>query len=345
MFIKELTLIECGLLKEIDRSEKIRAAWHKNEDGVRSLDFIYNDISGYGDRLDKCIGLLKEVIKQNGVVFGAFDETRIVGIASVIPNPVSLDGYALLVSLDVTKEKRCLGIGSLLLEACVNEAKKQGCKALVAASNPHENTIKFCKSKGFLYLKDNEIESSKILHFPIFDFPEPFGEGVERIVYLVLPIHEYKNRNYFTDKITLDALNTSNCYGAMKLAVKDEQSFTFGNNPIFTIANSIFEKDKHYKMLVAHFDDFPVGFMGYSVSADQTSAYIEPIMVDFMFQHKGIALTMIELFCDKLRNESTCKLIKLGNRTDNIAAAKTYENAGFKLIKVDGLSSYREKEI
>ena len=61
MDIKTLCFDECELLSSIDRNEKIRAAWQINKDGVRSLDFTYLDIEGYGFTLNL---VLKYYIKS-----------------------------------------------------------------------------------------------------------------------------------------------------------------------------------------------------------------------------------------------------------------------------------------
>ncbi|MCL1858336.1 MAG: hypothetical protein FWF92_03795 [Oscillospiraceae bacterium] len=58
---------------------------------------------------------------------------------------------------------------------------------------------------------------------------------------------------------------------------------------------------------------------------------------------KGIASKMLELFESKIRSANKYKGIGIGNRTDNIAAGRTYEKAGFVLTKLDGLSVSRYK--
>jgi len=98
-----------------------------------------------------------------------------------------------------------------------------------------------------------------------------------------------------------------------------------------------------YNLLVACFDTFPVGFMGYGEYGDnEKSVSIEPFMVDSSFQQKRISARMLELFEQKMRDSKYEKIL-IGHRTDNIAAAKAYEKSGYLLTKVDGLSSYRHK--
>ena len=69
------------------------------------------------------------------------------------------------------------------------------------------------------------------------------------------------------------------------------------------------------------------------------------MIVDMSFQRRYIAPKMMELFEQKIRDEKKYKSIHIGNRTDNIAAAKTYERAGYMLTKIDGLSSSRQKDL
>ncbi|MCL2772189.1 MAG: GNAT family N-acetyltransferase, partial [Oscillospiraceae bacterium] len=181
---------------------------------------------------------------------------------------------------------------------------------------------------------------------PKFEFPPPFdGLDVEQPIFLELPLNEYQAKDYFCNRITLDELNKFNCYGATRLAITDKQKFSFGDNPVTFMATYRYDwtGEKH-RMLVACFDTFPVGFMGYG-GVDDESVFIEPMMVDASFQQRGIASKMLELFECKIRSANKYKGIGIGNRTDNIAAGRTYEKAGFVLTKLDGLSVYRYKEL
>jgi GNAT superfamily N-acetyltransferase len=121
--------------------------------------------------------------------------------------------------------------------------------------------------------------------------------------------------------------------------------FSFGDNPVTFMATYRYGwmGEKH-KMLCACFDSFPVGFMGYG-EGDDDSVFIEPMMVDASFQNRGIASKMLELFEGKIRSAEKYKGIGIGNRTDNIAAGRTYEKAGFILTKLDGLSVSRYKKL
>ena len=76
MQIKKLNINECELLKYIDRSDNIRAVWQTNENGVRSLEFQYLDVEGYGSQIETCIEILRNVVAQNGTVYGAFENNN-----------------------------------------------------------------------------------------------------------------------------------------------------------------------------------------------------------------------------------------------------------------------------
>ena len=347
MTIRKLNNDECELMKHIDRSDNIRAAWQINEDGVRSLDFTYLDITGYGFYITTCIEILQTVLAQGSVVYGAFEDSNIVGIASVL-TIAEEPSFSVLVSIDVSLSYRRKGFGRALVDKCVEYSKSAGCSTMLVASNPYESTIKFFKSYGFLYTQDaqNKQLIQKHLFFPKFDFPPPFGGNVEQPVYLELPLYEYKNKDYFYCRITLDEINGLNCYGATRLAVTDSQSFSFGDNPVYFMATYRYDwmGEKH-NILLACFDTFPVGFIGYGENGDDKSVFIEPLMVDSSFQRKGIAARILELFEQKIRLANKYEAITIGNRTDNIGAGKTYEKAGFVLTKLDGLSAYRHKKL
>ena len=103
-----------------------------------------------------------------------------------------------------------------------------------------------------------------------------------------------------------------------------------------------YEFGNEHKILLACFDTFPVGFIGYGKGDDSKSVYIEPMMVDSSFQQKRISSKVLEIFEQRIR-DLKYEEITLGHRTDNITAAIAYEKAGYVLTKVDGLSSYRHK--
>jgi GNAT superfamily N-acetyltransferase len=145
MNIKKLCFEECELLKSIDRSEKIRAAWQINKDGIRSLDFVFLNIEGYGFYLKTCVEILQKIISLGGIVYGAFDDSRIVGMASVLPLFEKASEFSVLVSVDVSLDYRRKGIGRSLIDKCVESSKSAGCSTMLVASNPYESTIKFFK--------------------------------------------------------------------------------------------------------------------------------------------------------------------------------------------------------
>ena len=346
MNIQKLSADECDLFKSIDRSDNIRAAWQINENGIRSLDFTYLDIEGYGFYTTTCIEILRKVISQGGIVYGAFEDNHIVGIASVLPISEKSEGISILVSIDVSSNYRRKKIGRTLIEKCVEHSKSAGCSTMLAAANPYESTIKFFKSYGFLYTDNpqNKLLIQENLFFPKFEFTAPFW-GSNEPIFLELPLNEYQAKDYFCNRITLDEVDKFNCYGATRLAVTDKQMFSFGDNPVTFMATYRYDwmGEKH-KILCACFDNFPVGFMGYG-GVDDESVFIEPMMVDASFQNRGIASKMLELFESKIRSANKYKGIGIGNRTDNIAAGRTYEKAGFVLTKLDGLSVSRYKEL
>jgi N-acetylglutamate synthase-like GNAT family acetyltransferase len=182
MNIRKLSVDDCDLFKFIDRSEKIRAAWQIDENGIRSLDFTYLDIEGYGFYTPTCIEILRKVISQGGIVYGAFEDNLVAGIASVLPVSEKSEGLSILVSIDVSSDYRRKRIGHTLIDKCAEDSKSAGRSTMLAAANPYESTIKFFKSYGFLYTENPQYKSviQENLFFPKFEFPRHSGAVMNR---------------------------------------------------------------------------------------------------------------------------------------------------------------------
>jgi ribosomal protein S18 acetylase RimI-like enzyme len=344
--IRRLEANECSLLERLDRSEKVRAAWMKAEDGTRHLDFIYLDIGGYGERLHHSIEVLRDVMSQGGHVYGAFDGNEAVGLASVLLGHQSHRDCSRLVSLDVCRGHRRRGIGRRLVDACFGAHTHATCGRFLVRSNPHENTIKFFRSLGFLHsASECEPGDRSSLQFPVFEFPRPFGGAVEREVLLELVGRGRGVRERFQGRISVSEITRRNCYATARLKVTDQQSFVFGSNPAYWMACSRYELGESHTLLAIEFDGFPVGMLGYGRGPDEGSLYIEPLMVDAMFQRQGIASTALELFCRQMAESGAHSVIRIGNRTDNEAAGRTYERAGFELTRVEDMSCFRERRL
>jgi len=346
VIIRRLETGECSLLERIDRSERVRAAWMKSEDGTRYLDFIYLDISGYGAGLQDCVGVLRNVISRGGHVYAAFSGNEIAGLASVLLGSNSQSSCSRLVSLDVAKGQRRRGVGRRLVDACLEAHAQATSGSFLVRSNPHENTVKFFKSLGFLHsTSDSEPPEQRLLQFPAFEFPKPFGAAVEHEVLLEMIGTGRGVRERFQDHITVEEISRRNCYATARLRVTDEQSFMFGSNPAYWMACSRYELGESHTLLAIEFDGFPVGMLGYGRGSGEGSLYIEPLMVDAMFQRRGIASTALDLFCRQMAETGEYSAIRIGNRTDNEAAARTYERTGFHLTKVEDMNSYRERQL
>jgi len=344
MVVRRLSVDECDLLGTLDRSEKVRAAWMKTESGIRFLDFIYLDIDGYGPKLAECINTLKFVATNGGCVFGAFEGDQIVGMAAILTKQEQVDGTSQLISLDVSRAFRRQGIGRELLKNCLAESTERRCHRVLVQSNPHENTLRFFKSMGFVHSQNPQMNCGPDSPcFPQFEFPPPFGNNVEKKIDFELDATVYGKGQHFTDRTTISEIDRYNCYAMARLRVKDEQSFMFGSNPAYWMACSRYEFGENHKLLSINFDNFPVGVIGYGSDDNTRSAYIEPMMVDSMFQRRGIGSRALELFCKRLTVDGRFKKITIGNRSDNVAAGRTYEKAGFMVTGSKDLSCFREK--
>lgn len=95
------------------------------------------------ENFDRSIGIKWE---KREVIFGAFQDRKIVGYASIIIT----GGVCYLHELLVAKEFRRLGIGKALVERVEKYCKSNGChKITLETSEKHEDAVEMYKKLGF----------------------------------------------------------------------------------------------------------------------------------------------------------------------------------------------------
>lgn len=151
--IRELNNDECLRINEIDASQYIKKAW-RNVDGIRTLVTIdYYDPdwpNGFKNHLD---GLI-DTLNHEGLVLGAFENNRLVAIASL--NKHGFDNtsdYALLDQLFISKAYRNRGLGKQLFFKAVEVAKTWHVKRIYICAGSAEETIAFYRAIGCVDVK------------------------------------------------------------------------------------------------------------------------------------------------------------------------------------------------
>ena len=96
--------------------------------------------------IDKKKEVAHDLVDGNYISYLAFEEDRIVGFMSLVKKLVS--GRMILDLIQVDKEFRGQGIGRMLWEKAVEEARLNGAKELYISACPSEETIGFYRAMG-----------------------------------------------------------------------------------------------------------------------------------------------------------------------------------------------------
>ncbi|MFN2271664.1 MAG: GNAT family N-acetyltransferase [Anaerolineae bacterium] len=145
-----LSRAEIAQLAQIERAETIERVYTMR-DGNLVLKKEHWDVPDWGpEEKQQRIAALQDERDAGATVLGAFDGPTLVGMSVLDRNPLS-SGVARfnLAGLWVSHTHRNQGIGKMLVQLAVEEAKERGAKTLYVSATPSENTIRFYTSLGF----------------------------------------------------------------------------------------------------------------------------------------------------------------------------------------------------
>lgn len=153
----QLVTIDCRILsrdeierfREIDRSEIIENDY-RYEEGRLELVKVYYDVKGFSpEHLESLIGRLYNIHDKSGVVFGAFDGSRLTGLAALESKFRGEDNDTLNYAvLHVSNPYRKMGIGKRLTELVRAKAREMGARRLYVSSAPTKSTVDFYMNLG-----------------------------------------------------------------------------------------------------------------------------------------------------------------------------------------------------
>jgi GNAT superfamily N-acetyltransferase len=140
---------EMDRLKEVDRSEVIEHIYYFRK-GRLELEKEHWEIHGWDPgHYQSCVKALYHTYDTGGFVFGAFEEEKLVGVASLEKEWIGRDkNYLKLDRLYVSSACRKLGIGKSLMKIAAGKAKELGAKKLYVSATPSENTVGFYMGIG-----------------------------------------------------------------------------------------------------------------------------------------------------------------------------------------------------
>ncbi|WP_458861725.1 GNAT family N-acetyltransferase [Acidaminobacterium chupaoyuni] len=135
-------------LKEFDRTQVVRQCLRR-ENGVWKLcDVSFTDGWEEGDK-QRVIRQLRETLKNHGVVWAAFWEGHVKGLASVEGEAFgSRKQYLQLSHLHVSRELRGKGIGSRLFELARCECRHRQIPLLYISAHSARESQLFYEAKG-----------------------------------------------------------------------------------------------------------------------------------------------------------------------------------------------------
>jgi len=91
---------------------------------------------------------LEDYVRRGGLVLGAFDDERLVGIGAVVTH--LRPGIAQLAYLHVTDGHRARGIGGRLTAELERVAQEAGDTSIVVSATPSRNTVRFYRGQGYV---------------------------------------------------------------------------------------------------------------------------------------------------------------------------------------------------
>jgi predicted N-acetyltransferase YhbS len=149
MIIRKIKRGDIELIRRIDRSEIIDDIYYFRDKGL-VLEREHYDIPGWDpDELNSNIAHIYEVFDRGGTIYGAFENTEIIGVSVLDGKFIGTGQDQLqLYFLHVSNRSRKKGVGRELFEASVNRARQMGAEKLYISATPSKNTVDFYLNLG-----------------------------------------------------------------------------------------------------------------------------------------------------------------------------------------------------
>ncbi len=149
MNVRELQRDQVASIWTIDRREVIDKIYYL-EHGQLVLRPEHYDMRGWPPgEADKYTPVLLQCFDRGGVFYGAFDNTRLVGVAVLDSRFIGQNKDQLqLTLLHVSRDYRDQGVGTMLFELARQKARERGARALYVSATPSEHTINFYLGRG-----------------------------------------------------------------------------------------------------------------------------------------------------------------------------------------------------
>jgi predicted N-acetyltransferase YhbS len=159
MTIQELTREQVGQIWTIDRREVINNVYYL-EDGNRVLKPEHYDMQGWPPGEPEAYApILYDCFDRGGTFYGAFEESRLVGVAVLESKFIGKRRDQLqLTFLHVSHSHRKTGLGCRLFEKAVEKARAKRARRLYISATPSENTVNFYLHLGCVIAEEVDPE-------------------------------------------------------------------------------------------------------------------------------------------------------------------------------------------
>jgi len=149
---------------DIDRSEPLDESYMLNN-GELKINGEKKDVKDWDDeKRNEVKNRIEKALNEAGIAYGAYDEDRLVGLASLSKKVISVDRVQLL-TFHVDRKHRGMGIGGKLFDLIVSEAKTLGVRGVYISASSKKNSVDFYFHKGCKVTKD--IDQELLLEEPM----------------------------------------------------------------------------------------------------------------------------------------------------------------------------------
>ena len=150
---RRLSENEIDRIREIDRTERIRTGYRVEGDHLTRMDVAWECSpwreEGEEHSFPHMIHFLEGILANEGLMLGAFDGDRLVGLAAFRPRLT--ESMAQLALLHVSNGYRRQGIASRLFAEIITKANETGATHLYVSATPSGSAVGFYTSRGFVW--------------------------------------------------------------------------------------------------------------------------------------------------------------------------------------------------
>jgi len=147
--------IKPNMLEHFNRHQEVAKVWNRHGDDYVLEDYCFTQNWSDEDKSRSVNEHLPDSIRSGGCLFGAFDEEKMIGFASIKGNFVGKEEQHLrLYSMHVSYGYRNKGIGKRLFLLCAEAARKLRAVKLYITAFPAQETITFYRAMGCVYAEE-----------------------------------------------------------------------------------------------------------------------------------------------------------------------------------------------